>query len=128
VPCKEFKYVYKPARVRKRKAKEPGRVAWINVPEAVYARVVQIGKWEGRRTAVVVQAMFNLGMETYQTLLDTIAGTELPSGMSGVPGIETLIEAVGRAQIQRETLKRIQTQSAEMVEEQRRERSRIEEP
>ena len=124
MPCKEFKYVYKPAKRRKRKAKEPGRVAWINVPEAVYARVVQIGKWEGRRTAVVVQAMFNLGMETYQTLLDTIAGTELPSGMSGVPGIETLIEAVGRAQIQRETLKRIQTQSAEMVEEQRRERER----
>jgi hypothetical protein len=124
VPCKDFKYVYKPARVRKRKAKESGRVAWINVPEAVYARVVQIGKWEGRRTAVVVQAMFNLGMETYQTLLDTIAGTELPSGMSGVPGIETLIEAVGRAQIQRETIKRIQTQSAEMVEEQRRDRER----
>ena len=72
----------------------------------------------------MVQAMFNLGMETYQTLLDTIAGTELPSGMSGVPGIETLIEAVGRAQIQRETLKRIQTQSAEMVEEQRRDRER----
>lgn len=124
MPCKDFKYVYKPARVRKRKAKESGRVAWINVPEAVYARVVQIGKWEGRRTAVVVQAMFNLGMETYQTLLDTIAGTELPSGMSGVPGIETLIEAVGRAQIQRETIKRIQTQSAEMVEEQRRDRER----
>jgi len=125
VPCKDFKYVYKPARVRKRKAKESGRVAWINVPEAVYQRVEQIGKWEGRRTAVVVQAMFNLGMETYQTLLDTIAGTELPSGMSGVPGIETLIEAVGRAQIQRETLKRIQTQSAEIVEEQRRERERV---
>lgn len=127
MPCKEFKYVYKPPKRRPRKDKSGRRdkQADIRIAAEVFERVEQIAAWEGRRPFEVVKAMFNLGLETYQTLLDQLGGVTLPDGLPAVPGVEVMLEAVGKAQIQRETLKRIQQQSAELVEEQRRERERV---
>ena len=124
MPCKEFTYVYKPKAKRRKVAKGIYRWCSLPLPMVVYERLGQIAKWEGRTPNRVALAMFHLGMETYQTLLDGLTGTCLPEGLPGLPGMETLIEAVGKAQIQRETIKRISMQSAEIVEEQRRERER----
>ena len=100
---------------------------WVafRVPNATFERVKQLAAWEGRPYTRVIRALFHLGMETYQTLLDGSAGMCLPEGLPGLPGMEAMMEAMGKKLVQQETLKRIARQSAEMVEEQRRERERI---
>jgi hypothetical protein len=70
--------------------------------------------------------LVNLGLEVYETLLERVAGEKgqltLPKGMPAWPNIEMLIDAVGRGVLMREAAKKIERQSAEFYEEQRRER------
>jgi hypothetical protein len=93
-----------------------------------YDRVEQIAVWEGRLPTVVAEMLMHLGLEAYEVLLDRIAGRDgqltMPEGMPAWPGLEMLIEAVGRDVLAREAASRVEQRSREIIAEQRREHER----
>ena len=113
---------------RKGRRDKYGRQVNMYLDRATYDRLEQIAVWEGRLPVVVAEMLMHLGFEVYGCLLDHIAGAKgtltMPEGMPAVPGMETLIEAVGRGMLVREAARKAAQRSAEIVEEQRRDRER----
>lgn len=98
----------------------------IGLHPEIYARIEQIAMWEGRPPGTTVTMLVQLGLEVYEELMSRVAGQKgqltLPEGMPAMPGIDMLMDAVGRGILVREAAKKVQLQSAEFYEEQRRER------
>jgi hypothetical protein len=120
--------VHLTGRVGRTKDARSRRRVNLSLSRGSYDRLEQIATWEGRLPTVVAEALMHLGLEVYQVLLDRIAGRDgqltLPEGLPAVPGMEMLIEAVGRGALAREAARRLEQRSREIVGEQRRDRER----
>ena len=84
----------------------------------------QIAIWEGRTRSVIAETLMHLGFEVYNCLLGRMAKLEMPEGLPAVPGVETLIAAVGMGELAKEAARNVERRSRELADEARRDRER----
>jgi hypothetical protein len=103
---------------KRRSLKSVSRSQTILVPNWLERRIAEIAKWENRSHPDVTRMLMLLGLEVYDVVVARLAGKVLvPEGQRALAGTETLIAAIGRAELVEQAAVELMKRNAEWLVE-----------